>query len=54
MYAVDAHSHKCAPGDAAESQYMPLIMTRLAKEQSGGFEHSSPRIATKLDLLSHI
>lgn len=28
IYATDAHSHKCAPGDAAESQHMSLIITK--------------------------
>lgn len=32
IYATDAHSHNCAPGDAAESQYMSLI---IIKKQSG-------------------
>lgn len=39
MYATDAHSHECSPGDAAESLRMSLIVTKFRP----GFRTTCPR-----------
>lgn len=49
MYATNANSHACDPGDAAESLCMSLIVIKASKGSQGGITR---RRASRLDLMS--